>query len=127
MSPATSAFEPHLAHRPSSFMPASRTAESVRPAQAEQIVAAGLFAGEARLEFKQISWIILHKVAYYILGSPESSGYPVAVNRIAQLDIVFRRGPFGEAAIETGAAYSSEPAGVFEKIQLGGLLAQQLF
>ncbi len=59
-------------------MPASRAAESVRPAQGEQIVAAGLFAGEARLEFERIARVILHKAAYYILGSPELSGYPVS-------------------------------------------------
>ncbi len=68
-------------------MPASRTAESVRPAQAEQIVVANLFAGEARLEFEQISWIILHKAAYYILGSPELSGYPVGIVWTAKLEV----------------------------------------
>ena len=58
-------------------MPASRTAETLRPAQRGQIVATGLFAGEAYLELEQVAWIILHEGAYYILGSPESSGYPI--------------------------------------------------
>ena len=75
--PAASAFEPHFAHRPSPLMPASRTAETLRPAQRGQIVATGLFAGEACLELEQVAWIILHEGAYYILGSPESSGYPI--------------------------------------------------
>ena len=57
-------------------MPASRTAETLRPAQRGQIVATGPFAGEACLELEQVAWIILHKGAYYILGLPESSGYP---------------------------------------------------
>ena len=58
-------------------MPASRTAETLRPAQRGQIVATGPFAGEACLELEQVAWIILHEGAYYILGSPESSGYPI--------------------------------------------------
>ena len=58
-------------------MPAARTAESVRPAQGEQIVATGFFGGETRLELKQIARVILHEATYYILGSPESSGYPL--------------------------------------------------
>ena len=57
-------------------MPASRTAETLRPVQRGQIVATGPFAGEACLELEQVAWIILHKGAYYILGLPESSGYP---------------------------------------------------
>ena len=59
-------------------MPASRTAETLRPAQRGQIVATGPFAGEACLELEQVAWIILHEGAYYILGSPESSGYPIS-------------------------------------------------
>ena len=60
-------------------MPAARTAESVRPAQGEQIVATGFFGGETRLELKQIARVILHEATYYILGSPESSGYPTYI------------------------------------------------
>ena len=74
--PAAGALEPDLAHRPSPLMPATRTAESVRPAQGEQIVATGLLGGEPRLELEQITRVILHEAAYYILGLPESSGYP---------------------------------------------------
>ena len=65
----------HTLRRPGPLM-AARTAESVRPAQGEQIVATGFFGGETRLELKQIARVILHEATYYILGSPESSGYP---------------------------------------------------
>ncbi len=65
-------------------MPASRTAETLRPAQRGQIVATGPFAGEACLELEQVAWIILHEGAYYILGSPESSGYPIRANLYAK-------------------------------------------
>jgi len=57
-------------------MPAARTAEAFGPSQSEQIIATGLFGGEARLELEQIPRIILHDAAYYILWLPESSGYP---------------------------------------------------
>ena len=57
-------------------MPAAGTAKTVGPAQRKEIVAAGLLAGEARLELELVARVILHKAAYYILGSPESSGYP---------------------------------------------------
>ena len=43
----------------------------------KQIVSTGLLAGESRLELSQIAPIILHSRTYYILGSPESSKYPV--------------------------------------------------
>ena len=60
-------------------MPATGTAKTVWPAQRKQIVAASLLAGEARLEIELVARIILHEGAYYILGPPESSGYPAWV------------------------------------------------
>ena len=70
--PPAAAFD--FAHRPS---PHARipTAETLRPAQR------GDSRGcEACLELEQVAWIILHEGAYYILGSPESSGYPNCVH-----------------------------------------------
>ena len=77
-------------------MPAAGTAKTVGPAQRKEIVAAGLLAGEARLELELVARVILHKAAYYILGSPESSGYPAEVIQFADLQ-------FG-IAIEFGLA-----------------------
>jgi len=57
-------------------MPAVGAAKTARPAQGEQIVATSLFGGETRLEFEQVARVILREAAYYILGPPESSGYP---------------------------------------------------
>ena len=74
--PAAGALPPHLTHRPSPLMPACRTAETVRPAQPEQVVPTGLLGPEPRLELDQVAWVILHEPAYYILGLPESNGYP---------------------------------------------------
>ena len=57
-------------------MPTPWTAETLWPAQGEQIVAASLLARKARLEFELVARVILHQALHYILGSPESSGYP---------------------------------------------------
>ncbi|MGA2580975.1 MAG: hypothetical protein ABSH24_33835, partial [Bryobacteraceae bacterium] len=38
---------------------------------------AGRVVREAGFEFGQISRVILHRPPYYILGSPESNGYPI--------------------------------------------------
>ena len=51
------------------------TAETLWPAQGEQIVAASLLARKVRLEFELVARVILHQALHYILGSPESSGY----------------------------------------------------
>ena len=56
-------------------MPTPWTAETLWPAQGEQIVAASLLARKARLEFELVARVILHQALHYILGSPESSGY----------------------------------------------------
>ena len=57
-------------------MPTPWTAETLWPAQGEQIVAASLLARKVRLEFELVARVILHQALHYILGSPESSGYP---------------------------------------------------
>ena len=57
-------------------MPTPWTAETLWPAQGEQLVAASLLARKARLEFELVARVILHQALHYILGSPESSGYP---------------------------------------------------
>ncbi len=57
-------------------MAASRAAKPVGPTQPHQVVAARLLGRETGLELHQITRIILHSAAYYILGSPELSGYP---------------------------------------------------
>ena len=44
--------------------------------QPEQVVPTGLLGPEPRLELDQVAWVILHEPAYYILGLPESNGYP---------------------------------------------------
>ncbi len=61
-------------------MPTPWTAETLWPAQGEQIVAASLLARKVRLEFELVARVILHQALHYILGSPESSGYPANFN-----------------------------------------------
>ncbi len=60
-------------------MPTPWTAETLWPAQGEQIVAASLLARKVRLEFELVARVILHQALHYILGSPESSGYPASL------------------------------------------------
>src|SRR5215472_2570429 len=62
--------------RPSLGGTAARASESLRPADLKQILPAGLLRAEARLEVRRGPRVILHGLAYYRLGSPESSGYP---------------------------------------------------
>ena len=59
-------------------MPATRTPKAVGPSQPQQVVPAGFLGGEAGLELDQIARVLLHKPGYYILGLPESSGYPTS-------------------------------------------------
>jgi len=59
-------------------MVANRTAKAVGPTQLHQVVATRVLGGEAGLEFDQIARVILHSAVYYILGLPESSGYPTS-------------------------------------------------
>jgi hypothetical protein len=61
-------------------MPATRAAEAVRPAQAKKIIPAGLVGSETSLKLPEIARIILHRPKYYMLGLPESTGYPTKVN-----------------------------------------------
>src|ERR1700690_3131395 len=56
----------------------SRTAESVRPSEIEQILPASLLRAEAPLKLQKCPRIILfHAPKHYRLGLPESNGYPV--------------------------------------------------
>ena len=75
-------------------MPTPWTAETLWPAQGEQIVAASLLARKVRLEFELVARVILHQALHYILGSPESSGYPayevLQVSPNADLDTIQR-------------------------------------
>jgi hypothetical protein len=49
-----------------------------RPAEIEQVLPASLLGAEAPLELLKRPWIILfHDHEHYILGLPESNGYPV--------------------------------------------------
>ena len=76
--PATGALQPEFPHGPSARMLAKRTPKAVRPAQSKQVVPAGFLGREPRLELHQIARIVLHEPAYYMLGLPESNGYPRA-------------------------------------------------
>ena len=71
-------------------MPTPWTAETLWPAQGEQIVAASLLARKVRLEFELVARVILHQALHYILGSPESSGYPACpiLNRLKGSEFV---------------------------------------
>src|SRR5664280_437449 len=56
----------------------SRTTESVRPAEIEQVFPASLLRAEAPLKLQKSPRIILfHDPEHYRLGLPESNGYPV--------------------------------------------------
>jgi len=56
----------------------SRTAESVRPSEIEQILSASLIRAEALLKLQKRPRIILfHDPEHYSLRLPESNGYPV--------------------------------------------------
>ena len=74
-------------------MPTPWTAETLWPAQGEQIVAASLLARKARLEFELVARVILHQALHYILGSPESSGYPAYLEAYSKPEPKNRTGP----------------------------------
>ena len=74
---ATRTLQQHPTHGPGLPPTTPRTPKPIRPPQSDQIFAAGRFCRKARLKFGEISWIILHGWPYYILGSPESSRYPI--------------------------------------------------
>ena len=76
LAPTRSALQQHFSQRPRLSTTATRTAETVRPAQPEQILPAGLLTAKTGLEFCQVLRVIFHLPAYYILGLPESTGYP---------------------------------------------------
>ena len=86
-----------LPDRPSRAVSAARTAESFRPAQLEQIIPTSLLRRKAGLELSQVPRIVLHRTAYYILGLPESSKYPILRNLwIDRFSIVGPRHPAPE-------------------------------
>src|SRR5664279_1950612 len=66
--------------QPSFGVIAARTPKPSWPAQAEQILSAGLLAAKPRFEFRKSPGIVLHHLfhgsLHYLLWSPESSGYP---------------------------------------------------
>jgi hypothetical protein len=63
-------------NRPSCCPIATRTPKTVRPSQINQISTAFLFGGKTRFKFRQGTGIIFHALKYYMLGLPESIGYP---------------------------------------------------
>src|SRR5664279_741296 len=64
--------------RPALVCFTSRTKESIRPAEIEQVLPAGLLRAEAPLKLQKRPRIILfHGHEHYRLGRPESNGYPV--------------------------------------------------
>src|SRR5271169_2846384 len=80
---ATSTLPAARSQRPRFGLVAARTAKTFRPAQAEQILPAGLLAAESSFEFRQCPRIVLHQLfhepPHYLLWLPESSGYPILV------------------------------------------------
>lgn len=56
------------------------TAESVGPSEQAEIFPTGIVGGKTLFEFGQRLGIVLHGPEHYILGLPESSGYP-AISR----------------------------------------------
>src|SRR5271165_2896408 len=80
---ATSTLPAAGSQRPRFALVAARTAKPFRPAQAEQILPAGLLAAESSFEFRQCPRIVLHQLfhepPHYLLWLPESSGYPIYV------------------------------------------------
>jgi hypothetical protein len=57
-------------------MPTTRATETGRPAQLKKILPTGFLGRETSFEFREITRIILHRAEYYMLGLPESTGYP---------------------------------------------------
>src|SRR5271166_272101 len=80
---ATSTLPAAGSQRPRFALVAARTAKPFRPAQAEQILPAGLLAAESSFEFRQCPRIVLHQLfhepPHYLLWLPESSGYPITI------------------------------------------------
>ena len=74
---AACALPQHFANWPRLVVFTPWAAEPLRPAHLKQVVSTGLLGSEPRFELGQIARIILHSRPYYILGSPESSKYPV--------------------------------------------------
>src|SRR5664280_491283 len=92
--------------QPSFGVIAARTPKPSWPAQAEQILSAGLLAAKPRFEFRKSPGIVLHHLfhgsLHYLLWSPESSGYP-SRSKLDQKDQDFTVG-----AASALKAYSSQ-------------------
>lgn len=74
---ATRTLQQYAPHRPVFSPITTGTTKPIWPPQPDQKIPAGCFRRKARLKFSQISGVILHGRPYYILGSPESSKYPI--------------------------------------------------
>src|ERR1039457_3651510 len=77
--PAGGALQPNRSQRPRPGPAATRAPKPVQPPQSKQVVTAGGPVRETGLELGQIPRIILHRLLYNILGSPESSKYPISI------------------------------------------------
>src|ERR1022692_3324998 len=78
--------------QPSFGVIAARTPKPSWPAQAEQILSAGLLAAKPRFEFRKSPGIVLHHLfhgsLHYLLWSPESSGYPSTTKLLRQISCI---------------------------------------
>src|SRR5664279_5656389 len=76
--PAAGALNTARLQRPALACFTSRTTESIRPAEIEQVLPAILFSAKTSLKLQKRPRIILfHDPEHYRLGQPESIGYPV--------------------------------------------------
>ena len=100
-------------------MPAAGTAKTVGPAQRKEIVAAGLLAGEARLELELVARVILHKAAYYILGHLSQVD-----TQLAEYLQEFPTGQPSQVSLIQGISYRLRPDLVLDfSLQQNGLAA----
>src|SRR5437868_11288 len=79
LTPATRTLQQNPACWPGLPPATPRTPKTIGPPQPDQIFPARCLCRKLRLKFSQISWIIAHSRPYYILGSPESSRYPISM------------------------------------------------
>jgi hypothetical protein len=62
-------------------MPTTRATETIRPTQTKKILPTGFLGCETIFELSEIARIVLHRAVYYMLGLPESTGYPTKRNK----------------------------------------------
>ena len=80
--PAAGALHAARLQRPAFACFTSRTTESARPAEIEQVLPASLLSAETPLKLQKCARIIFfHDPEHYRLGLPESHGYPVYKKR----------------------------------------------